>query len=272
MSKIPIVDFSRFGDAAVLLVDRLTDSNQKRERADAKAYAKQVRTKSDIERRALLTEQRARVRRQENAERIAEKAARKVQKNARHDAVSPDWYAHALERLWNVSDDDLQELWASILAGEVNSPGSFSKKTLSIVEDVEKEDAEIFSSLCRFSVTLENGEMYPIVYHHNLPVYKRVGINYNSLIDLASMGLIKFDGATQTFFSMYESEEHQVFYLGRCISLTIPKGGRFDMGYVKLTRAGAELCRICDLFPIDGHFEYLLSEWSKYNAREQETK
>ncbi len=270
VSKVPIVDLSRVGDAAVLLVDRLTDPNQKRERADARAYAKQARTRSDIERRSLLTEEKVRVSRQENAERIAAKAARKVQKNARPDDVSPDWYAHARERLWNVSDEDLQEVWAHILAGEVNSPGSFSKRTLSIVGDLEKRDAETFSTMCRFSVTLADGEMCPTIFRAGDPIYHEAGIDYDSLINLASMGLIKFDGVSNTSFTVRGSGYYPASYFGRRIDLAIPTGREIHigLGLVKLSRAGDELLKICALVPIDGYFDYILNEWKSLGAEE----
>jgi hypothetical protein len=38
----------------------------------------------------------------------------------------------------------------SHLAGEANRPGSFSKRTLSTVSDLDKRDAEVFTTLCRF--------------------------------------------------------------------------------------------------------------------------
>ena len=45
----------------------------------------------------------------------------------------------------------MQELWASLLAGEANQPGSVSERTVDFVAAMDKIDAETFARLCRFS-------------------------------------------------------------------------------------------------------------------------
>lgn len=51
-------------------------------------------------------------------------------------------------------EGEVRELWGRILAGEVNKPGSFSKRTLTILSDMGKAEAESFVKLCSYSTGL----------------------------------------------------------------------------------------------------------------------
>ncbi len=56
-----------------------------------------------------------------------------------------------------ISDEQMQALWAKILAGEANGPGRFSKKTVNIVASLDKSDAEAFTTLCGFAIKILQG-------------------------------------------------------------------------------------------------------------------
>ena len=63
-----------------------------------------------------------------------------------------DWTVNFFDKCRIVSDDDMQTLWSRILAGEANSPGSYSKRTVNFVSEISKEEADLFTSLCGFFV------------------------------------------------------------------------------------------------------------------------
>ncbi len=48
----------------------------------------------------------------------------------------------------NVSDETLQQLWARLLKGELESPGSVSNDSMTVARDMTKERAEEFQILC----------------------------------------------------------------------------------------------------------------------------
>ncbi|MFC1592622.1 DUF2806 domain-containing protein [Chloroflexota bacterium] len=53
-----------------------------------------------------------------------------------------------------ISDDDMQMLWSRILAGESNSPGTYSKRTINALASFDKVDAELFTKLCSITFLL----------------------------------------------------------------------------------------------------------------------
>ena len=69
--------------------------------------------------------------------------------------MEDDWIASLFDKSRVVSDSEMQVLWARILAGEANVPGSYSMKTINILSSIDKTDAKAFAKLCAFVWVLE---------------------------------------------------------------------------------------------------------------------
>lgn len=73
--------------------------------------------------------------------------------------VSTEWAACFYDNAKYCADEEVQVLWARILAGEIQEPGTFYKRTLSNLKLVEKHEAEWFCELCRFVI---EGSYFPM--------------------------------------------------------------------------------------------------------------
>ena len=58
--------------------------------------------------------------------------------------VNQDWTNRFLSIVEDISDETLHQLWGHILAGEVKQPDSYSLRTLELLRNVTKEEAELF--------------------------------------------------------------------------------------------------------------------------------
>lgn len=281
MAKAPNVKISGVGKAIASVADRLLDPQQIQDRAAAKSNTTKIHREAgtDVVGRVEYLLDRIRDRRIRNAEEIAEKTEPKIQENARPEDVHPDWLDHARERLWNVSDAYMQDVWSDILAGEFNSPGTISKRTLSFVADLEMSEAKLFTTLCRFCITLASGERNPIVIDATNRFYTSVGLDYRSLWDLDSIGLISLAGSDKVV-EISGPETYSARYFDIPITLKLPRAGSqiinnsppvplyrgdLNIGHAKMTRIGAELERVCDAQPVDGFLEYLAEKWKPFN-------
>jgi hypothetical protein len=90
------------------------------------------------------------IRRQQAVELIAIKAAHELPPNVSTEPVDQDWVAQFFSCCQDVNDEQMQSLWARILAGEVAKPGSFSALTLNVVRNLGHKDAELFTRFCSF--------------------------------------------------------------------------------------------------------------------------
>ena len=77
--------------------------------------------------------------------------------------INPEFRRRWILEASNVSDETLQDLWARLLAGELESPGSVSNDTMSIARDLNKERAEEFQTLCSASLCYPDGRPVIVV-------------------------------------------------------------------------------------------------------------
>ena len=237
--------------------------------AKAEAKASLIRSKAEIEitelhRRAVhrLVEEEAR--RQKNIEDITEKALSQLDKNSDPDAMEDDWITNFFDKCRIVSDENMQDLWSRILAGEANVPGRYSKRTVNALSDLDKADAALFAKLCGFCWVI--GEVIPLVLDTQESVYNRHGVNFGSLSHLESIGLIQYQELTG-FRRVNLSKRTLTSYYGHRMFLEFSKDSKneLDIGSVCLTRVGKELAPICGSRPVDGFLNYVMEAWKEHN-------
>ena len=123
--------------------------------AKAEAEAALIEAQSDIEitdlhRRAAHRFIEEEAQRQQNIEDITTKALPRLHEDANPESVDNDWIVNFFDKSRIVSDSEMQELWSRVLANEANSPGSYSKRTVNFLSDMDKNEAESFTKLCGF--------------------------------------------------------------------------------------------------------------------------
>lgn len=133
----------------------------------------------------------------ERCSKVTEVAIDMIDKKVDPSKVDEDWYEFFFERVKNISDSKVQYMWAQILAGELNSPNSFSKMLIHILSIMSKEQAEFFCNLSRFCMKEYRGKnktkhVHAFVYIGSSPgAYESSGISYEKLKDMENMGLIR---------------------------------------------------------------------------------
>ena len=249
-------------------VGTLWEPRQIRRVAQAKADAAMTLAKGDIEidevkRRAAKRFVEEETRKQLNMESIVEKAVQDVDPEAPTEQVDDDWITNYFDKCRSVSDDEMQNLWARILSGEANSPGSFSRKTVNLVADLDKSSAELFQTLCSFGWNF-GGLLVPLIFDLADPIYQQNGLSLLSLSHLDSIGLIQIS-ATSGFRIGDQPKVLTAAYHERSVLLTFPaeKGNYLRTGIVLMTPSGIELSRIVQPIPIDGFFEFIYDKWAK---------
>ncbi|MCE2501787.1 MAG: DUF2806 domain-containing protein [Dehalococcoidia bacterium] len=252
-------------------IGRHFDPRQEIRMAEAQARADRIRRvgaeETDIE-IAILRDRAAyrfaneEMTKQLNMESITEKALPRLDDKANPDAMENDWIMNFFDKCRMVSDEDMQQIWAGILAGEANNPGSFSRRTVNLVADLDKRDAELFRNLCGFAWMI--GSLRPLVFDTHHEIYNGRGINFGSLSQLETLGLIHFNDISG-FKILHLPKRFNISYYGKLAALELPAddGNELQEGKVLLTRAGLELAPICGSTPVEGFFEYVYDRWAE---------
>ena len=175
-----------------------------------------------------------------------------------------DWITNFFDKSRIVSDQEMQDLWSRILAGEANAPGTYSKRTVNALSDLDKVDASLFAELCGFGWVI--GHVMPLVFDFEASVYKQRGIHFASLSHLDSIGLIQFETLTG-FKRINLGKRVGASYFGQRINLEFSNDAEheLDIGFAGLTQVGQELARICVSRPVDGFFNYVMEKWQEHN-------
>jgi uncharacterized protein DUF2806 len=115
-------------------------------KAKAEAQASLILAQAEVDKRELTIRAAQRLahietRRQQNIESITDKALKELPVTVSKDPVSEDWTAHFFESCQDVGEEEMQNLWARLLAGEVAQPRTFSRRTMETLRTFSSEDA-----------------------------------------------------------------------------------------------------------------------------------
>lgn len=92
----------------------------------------------------------------------------------------------------NISDEEMQAIWARILAGEIHRKGTYSLQLLNILKNFTQKQAELFNRVC--SHCFISGDN---VYIPNDNEYLQfANITYQDILDLDFLGLINSSATT----------------------------------------------------------------------------
>jgi len=235
--------------------------------AKAESEAEQIKALSKVktatlEQRALRRFMLEETKRQCNIENITAKSISRLNATAKPEKIENDWITNFFDKCRLVSDQQMQDIWSKILAGEANSPGRFSKRTVNFMESLDKQDAQLFTKLCAFNWII--GNIQPIIYDSNEEIYKKNGITFSTLKHLDAIGLISFENLTG-----YRRQGLQrkiiAIYKNIPFILTFPKENHneISIGKVLLTSIGEELADICTPETIDGFDNYIIKKWKE---------
>lgn len=234
-------------------------------RAESDAEVAKIRAESEIEvegirlraARRFIEEE---TRKQANIESIIYAAEPFGNSDAAPQDMENDWVTNFFEKCRNVSDEEMQQVWVRILAGEANKPGSFSRKTVNVMADLGKADAELFRNLCRFAWACQGDALViPLVFDFADEIYNQQDVRFNSCTHLEALGLVNMEGFVDISLMV---KEFIVSYDKRTIIVS-SNDDEISTGHVKFTQAGLELSRICEVEPVDGFFEYVCDVWTR---------
>jgi hypothetical protein len=187
----PLINLGDISKPATVLIEKISDAiggyfkpYQIKRVAKAEAEAEIIKAQAqievtDLQRRALVRFVAEESRKQDNMEKITQKAIPLLEESSNPEKVEDDWIINFFDKCRIVSDEEMQSLWAKVLAGEANSPGTYSKRTVNFLGSLDKTDAQLFTSLCGLGAVLVDVEA--LIFDVNQPIYNNQGIYFDTL-------------------------------------------------------------------------------------------
>jgi len=268
-----IISVGELSKPAVVLVEKISEAIggickpwQMKRVAKAEAEAERIKVlarveTTELEKLALGRFIYEETKKQKNIENITHQSLPQLNAGAKPEGMEEDWITNFFDKCRLISDEEMQSIWARILAGEANTPGKFSKRTINFMESLDKQDAKLFTKLCAFNWILDGGP-HPLIYNVKEEIYTKNGINFSILKHLDAIGLISFES-----LSGYKKEGFPkgtvVTYKDAPYLLKFPNenDNHLNIGKVLLTSIGSELASICVPEVVAGLEEYVVNMW-----------
>ena len=273
--KFSLISLDGLSEPATVLFRKVCDAvgilyepTRIKRKAEAEATADKIRAIAsmevgELEERAFQRLIKSEARKQRNIEAITFKATEGLEDKADASKMDDDWIVNFFDKCSTVSNEQMQSLWARILAGEANAAGSFWKRTIEIVSLLEKAEADRFSRFCGFVVFGKDRGPIAIIRDFKNEIYLQQGLNFLALKELEENGLIRFDPADG--FSLGTLEKTVTFqYCGQQVSMSFESDGpnSLQMGTAFLTVAGEQLVPISGAKCVDDFLPYLKSKYA----------
>lgn len=259
-SSFSLVDLKGLSEPAAKMIEAISAATgaiyeptriRRRAKAEADALILRAEAEREVEEIRLRAGQRIarrELRRQRNVDSITLKAIDNLPPEA--DAIAPDedWIFDFFDRAQDISNDQMQELWARLLAGEFSQPGSFSTRTLSILKDMDQDDSELFAKLCS-AIWIRGNALHCLVMDTTPEHLTLLGLKFEHILHLSALGLLSHGGLTG-YVSRFNQNPFSLRYHNDTYIITMPNDNyRVPTGKVMLTPPGEELSRIVEAHP-----------------------
>ena len=215
---------------------------------------------SDLELRASERLVRREMRRQENIESITKKAVEALPATVSEDPVDGDWIGRFIESCQDIGDEEVQALWARLLAGEIAKPGTISIRTLRVARELARSDLHLFTGLCRFVWVIPGFGLTPIIHDLANPCFEEAGVGAAALPHLAALGLVAYNETG--IYSLVQVSSAPAFYYGRSHTISVP-GGVKDLllGRALLSDVGKELAPMTKSSGLEAYRASVVAQW-----------
>lgn len=236
-----------------------------RKNADAESYAaiKKAETETEVELLRLQGEEiiaqyvlARNKQKAENVEGIVSKAKQQFapDEQVSEEPVEKDWLNRFLNIAEEISDEEMQNIWGRVLAGEIKKPKSYSLRTLEVLRNISKEEAQLLTKASNYLLEPD----YLCTEDFSLPLYEQ--------IILDDIGVVCGESLTVTYTI---NENGKVTVLLNCqnvLDIYGNNGIKIKIKIKKLTKAGKEIMALIQEHDYSSYYKNLSKKIKSFGA------
>ena len=213
--------------------------------------------------RAMVSDE---INKQMNIEKIASKCMDYIDKDyIPHEEVDDDWLYTFRDSVKNISSEDLQVIWAKLLADEIQSPSTYSLRTLNILKNMSRQEAQMFKKF--IGLTIVDVEGKNRISTDDTDILKKYGITYDNILLLKEIGLVQ-SGSVRYITpgdNLYIIDDYKI------INIKNNDEEFGEIGVYNTSKVGTELAKIITSLDNSSNYEYI-KEFIKKISDENTTK
>ncbi|UII30058.1 DUF2806 domain-containing protein [Fulvivirga ulvae] len=194
--------------------------------------------------------------RQMNIESVTQMAAQHLDEENEVSKVDvdKDWTSRFFNYVEDISNEEMQGLWARILAGEVKEPKSFSLRTLQVLRNLSKEEAQTFSKVAQYAIKAGNDAF--LLQGNNSEILDKYDIGFNEMALLKELDLLHSGDLVNHSLIRYEQDCSVAYLFGEKVVVVYKKANspQKDIPIILFTTVGKQLLKLIKSKP---NFSYL---------------
>jgi hypothetical protein len=179
------------------------------------------------------------------------------------EPVDEDWTTRFFNIAEDISNEEMQALWGRILAGEIKKPKSYSLRTLELLKNLSKEEAECFMKFCEAKVTSSNTQF---IYNQDNGklLEDEFGISFSDRLLMTELGLISSENNLEYSFNPTQQNKVTVLMNYGKKGIVLYRNENVPKQAIKVllfTKTGIELSRLIEQKVNQNYMEKICSSF-----------
>lgn len=207
--------------------------------------------------------------RQKNIENITQIAAENLESepNVSDEPVDEDWTTRFFKYAEDISNEEMQELWGKVLAGEIKQPKSYSLRTLDTLRNLSKEEAHIFTKFANLAIK-SNKVTFMLNFMNEKLLIEKYKLNFNDRLLLEELGLIATNDLSFQIVKTGNNPIPVVFLIGDIcvIQNKLENTAEQALQVLVFTKIGQELLNLLKITPDFDYIQLLATKLNHQNG------
>lgn len=207
--------------------------------------------------------------RQKNIENITQKAAINLEgeTDVSEEPVGEDWTTRFFDYAEDISNDEMQELWGRILAGEIKRPKSYSLRTLDIVRNLSETEAQVFMKFASLAIN-SGGSSFILNFKNESLLEEKYQLFFKDRLLLEELGFITANDLQLKIDKTENQKGQSVFVIGNIIVVfeKLENKAEQQLQILVFTKIGEELLKLVESKPELDYIQLLATKINRLNG------
>ncbi|WP_269224990.1 DUF2806 domain-containing protein [Flavobacterium eburneipallidum] len=183
------------------------------------------------------------------------------------ESLDEDWTTRFFKIAEEVSNEEMQALWGKILAGEIKQPKTYSLRTLELIRNLSKKEADIFMKVANYAIN-SNGKNYLFKGNDDNVMNEKFNISYTDIALLTEVGLLQTGDYVKHQLLQQTTERQKIFVAGNIILLANIKANTptIKMPVNVFSNSGNELLKLINTTPPIDYLTYFANSIKNENV------
>lgn len=169
----------------------------------------------------------------------------KKEKEVTDKPIDEDWTTRFFNIAEDISNEEMQALWGRILAGEIKKPKTYSLRTLEVLKNLSKTEAEVFLKFAKLHIQ-SSGASFILNFKNEKLLEEKYDLKFNDRLLLEELGFLTANDLQFKLLTTTEQVDNLYFKIGN-ILISVKKPANQPEQQLQIlvfTKIGQELLKL----------------------------